>query len=272
MKKVSYGLDLAGYSSGGSALARAEESSGDKVSITIIRNHIFAVKTKGSAQITEVNAGEITKMQSMLQRGSVVIDTCLDLQGLPYLSAPTRVWQLTCRPVDKAFTAMPPMADKIGAVVARMQRLLRSLGDGGVLGENLFETYPAASLKLLGLHYERYKGVAQFKSGQWFGVKTKSKSEAAKNDRLAHNLTELGWIASTDFFEITHDEFDAALCALTGIASNEFRLEGRDLEKEMWERLIARKMLDSTEAAELSAPVGYLLLKSIYGKVSLAAE
>ena len=154
------------------------------------------------------------------------------LQGLPNTTAPQRVWQLTNRPVDKAFTALPPLADKIGAVVARMQRLKFVLGDKSFVGKNLFETYSAASLELLGLYDKKHKGVARFESGSWRGVEVAKKSEQAKNSRLAENLNQLRWTASNDF-ELTHDEFDAALCALTGIASPDSRLEGPELEEEM---------------------------------------
>ncbi len=102
-------------------------------------------------------------------------------------------------------------------------------------------------------------------------VSVAKKSEQTKNSRLAENLNQLRWTASNDF-ELTHDEFDAALCALTGITSPDSRLEGPELEEEMWGRLFKNKNLDPAEMEELAAPRGYVLLKSKFGKSSLAAD
>ena len=58
---------------------------------------------------------------------------------------PTYNWELTLRPVDRAFQALPPLASFLGHCVARFQCHFRALQDHALL-----ETYPAGSRERCG--------------------------------------------------------------------------------------------------------------------------
>jgi len=138
-------------------------------------------------------------------------------------------WQLVKRPVDHIFKALEPLASNLGFAVARISHLLGRLAAdnaGLMLGENLFETYPAATLQLVWhtnkLTGEKYKGgKIVYRDGRWQGQAGKKKDEKArkkekgKNDGLATLATHLAFRAA-DGDEMTDDEFDAVLCAMTG--------------------------------------------------------
>lgn len=261
MSTVSYGLDLSGYSSGGSSLARAERQQDSSVDIRILDKSVFRRKTKGTSPLRRVNEAEISEIESILAEGTLVVDVCIDLQGLPNPPNANRVWQLTRRPVDRAFNALTPMADKIGAYVARMQRLLSSTQEFCELGSNLFETYPAASLELMRLHRKSYKGIALYREGHWAACPANDTKTANKNNRLAANLNRLGWDAPDDT-QFSHDDFDAAICALTGFADFDGMLASDELQGMMQQRLIDRGELTNEECSRVTLPIGYRLLQS----------
>ncbi|HWB31690.1 MAG TPA: hypothetical protein VG714_00790 [Acidobacteriaceae bacterium] len=125
----------------------------------------------------------------MLHIGPVAVDIPIDLQGLGGPAQISFVWELTRRPVDRALGALAPLADRIGAPTARFRNIVDAGGFGSSLGSRLFETYPAGSLKRLGL-------------------------------KRSDIITAPGNM-------LNEDETDAAICALTALP--EWRLEGQPL-------------------------------------------
>jgi hypothetical protein len=115
-----------------------------------------------------------------------------------------------------------------------------------VLGSNLFETDPAATLALLDPPREGYERYAQYeKDGVWEPVPAKStdeskgKTELAKNIMLATTLRTLRWTAEPGEV-LTHDGFDAGLCAITGTVERAWRLEDPELSASILQRLAVK--------------------------------
>ncbi len=258
----SYGLNLAGYSTKGSALAVAEKSD-DTVNVTILDGHCFGESAAGTACLTEKTTAEIKCLQQLLDAGSLYVDVPIDLQGLPCPNAAEYVWQLTKRPVDQAFGALRPLADRIGSHVARMHNLWRLLKSAGndPLGTTLFETYPAASLSLSKHDPKGYKGHAVWNAHDWAGVGTKKEADQEKNDKLASLLNCLKWQAQPGFL-ISNDEFDAALCALCGFGET---LSGDELDRKINKNITATLSHNQTYCA----PTSYVLLSSVPSAVSI---
>src|SRR5438477_3337874 len=104
-------------------------------------------------------------------------------------------WQLVKRPVDHIFKALEPLASNLGFAVARISHLLGRLAAdnaGLMLGENLFETYPAATLQLVWhtnkLTGEKYKGgKIVYRDGRWQGQAGKKKDEKARKKEKGKN-------------------------------------------------------------------------------------
>lgn len=247
-----FGLDFAGYSGGKTALAHARQIAPDRVDITVYDGHIFAQKIPGSARLAQVVEAERGLLRACCARGPVMVDLPLELDDLPRPADPAFVWELVHRPVDYALDAMPPLANLIGAPVARFLNLLHELPAEWV-GTRLFETYPAASLGRLGLHGRGYKsnsGVTmQFINGQWQGAAL-----------MAENATRLGWQADSEL-RLTDDEFDAALCALTGIADTEHQLRGERLDDEITRRIHDKS--PETALQTFHAPRSFVLLEKL---------
>ena len=254
---TSFGFDLAGYSTDGSALVAASIRQ-EKVFATILGGSCFSDTIGGDEYLSETCDEEIRCLRSLLDHGPVFVDVPIDLQELPCPKGARFIWQLTRRPVDRAFNALSPLADRIGSYVARMQNLWRMLREDGKdpLGETLFEMYPAASLRLSNRCCEGYKGCCDFRDNSWRGTSAKNDRDQKKNDQLARLLNSLNWSAE-EGFHFTNDEFDAAICGITGLFD---RLEGDNLEKEINARL---------NGTAYKAPKGYSLLKSIPTQVHL---
>jgi len=241
---IAAGIDASGYSQGKSALAVARRFT-DHVTVIVCEETPFSQKHTGDQPLARIVEQERTFMQLCSQYGRVLVDIPLDLQGLPNPPALIFTWQLTRRPVDYALRGMPPLADRIGAAVARFQHLLAGLPDLQ-LGRHLFETYPALILDLLGLPSTRYKGQPiTYQDGRWQGGERLS--------QLAHDL----YFSAGDGIQLTDDEFDAVLCALSGIAADAQRLEGDKL-REIINVKLAEKL--SLPAANYDAPQGYSVL------------
>src|SRR5579872_1480207 len=163
--KISYGLDLAGYSTGKSSLAKATFNGSTELSVVVYRNHPFAEKLEGWETV-----GPLVERERRLLRfmQPLYVDVPIDLQGLPNQTGVRFTWQLTKRPVDFAFSALPPLADRLGSPVARLAYLL--VADRSALGSGLYETYPAASLEPMLGGKRSYKGkTAKWKDGNWIG-------------------------------------------------------------------------------------------------------
>ncbi len=248
MSTISYGIDLSGYSSGKTALVKAEKSE-NSIKLEIIEEHPFKNKRKGTDGIN-VTKEEVNDFEKIIESGKLYIDVPIDLQGLPEPDNPEYIWQLTSRPVDRAFGALLPLADRIGACVSRFKYLLKRSGKEEELGANLFETYPAASLKLMGLKNEKYKGNngVVFIKYEWKAI-----GGDKKDENLASILNSLGW-RSSDNTKLNDDEFDAALCAIIGISPENSRLQQEELDKKI-------NQLLNVNDCKFKSPDGYILLK-----------
>ena len=148
---TAFGLDLAGYAGGNTGFARADHRPREAITVTIYRDHTFARRMKGSQVLTDMLNLERKIIGACLRRGSLVVDVPIDLQGLPNVNPVHYTWEQTRRPVDFALTAMPALADRIGAPTARFLHYFAGPnGSHEHYGKNLWETYPAASLRRLG--------------------------------------------------------------------------------------------------------------------------
>lgn len=248
---TAFGLDLAGYAAGRSALAKATADDDGSLTVAILTGHVFRQRINGENPLPDHANEETNCLLRLMEDGPVYIDVPIDLQDLPIVEDPQYVWQLTKRPVDQTFGGLPPLADRLGACVARMQnlwRLLRANGQGDPLGHQVFETYPAASLKHAKEIHEKYKGRIQYsEQKQWQAWREGND----KDSTMARLLNHLQWTGGADGFSLTHDEFDAALCALTGVCE---QLSGRDLNNTIKETL---------GRGDYETPDGYVLLKTI---------
>lgn len=252
--RKAFGLDLAGYSTGRSALAMATVSDNGPPTVTILTGSPFSQEVCGSDNLPRVREVEVACLQGLLKEGPLFIDVPIDLQGLPSPKRQEFVWQLTKRPVDQAFGGLPPLADKIGACVVRVQYLWGVPRDrtNDPLREKVFETYPAGSLKHAGKKHEKYKGRARYIEEN--GSRWQPRRE--DNDRdmtLAELLADLTWTAVGDGFVLTHDEFDAALCALTGVCTQ--------LKRNGLQQMIAKELAGFGDS--FPVPSSYVLLKQI---------
>lgn len=251
---TAFGLDLAGYSQGKTGFARADREAGKKILITVFRGPPFTDKLRGREPLARLADAELRAVKACLNRGCLVADVPMDLQGLPTVGAAQFTWELTLRPVDFAFRALPALADKIGAPVARFLHCLNRLDALDVLGDTLWETYPAASLELMGLRRSGYKNKsASYHDGTWYPVRP-------EDQPLADLLNELEWTADRGQ-TLNDDEFDAALCALTGVSDPEARSQGSALEDIIRERVLHKIDPVAGEHVRMNAPRGYTLLK-----------
>lgn len=250
--KTTFGLDLAGYAGGNSGFARADLGIGERIQVTVYEGHVFGKRLKGSDPLGNLTKGEQQILKACCEIGDVLVDTPVDLQGLPSPSSAYFTWELVKRPVDYAFDALAPLANLIGAPVARFQHMLRAFREtvkDGALGE-VFETYPAASLKLLGLWSSGYGNRrANFAKGCWQG------------GALADILNELG-VEAEEGMMLDGDEFDALICAVTGLVDVDRRFMGHELSLEVLRRI--REKVPEQHHAQISSvvPENYVLMKS----------
>lgn len=253
MKMTAFGIDLAGYSTGKSGLAKAEREDSGKIAATVFRGHPFARSSKGFARVDDVVEAEVETLIQLLSTGCVLIDMPLDLQSLSDPNSAKMVWQLTKRPVDYVFSALPPLADKIGSPVARAQIILTTIMNQDLkhirFGDNLYETYPAGSLELNELPRKGYKGQSiSFVDGKWRG---ESLATIANGLKLKAN----------NEMSLNDDDVDAIICALTGVVDSADVLEADLLQKEIADRL-DQSLPPSDLVVDPTPPQGYRLLKS----------
>jgi len=157
--KPSLGWDLAGYGNSGSALCRADRN-GDTITATILSApFICRPRHRIATAIHSTVDVEVDMLRHFARIGNTYLDVPVDLQLLGQLvdhCQDERVhyyWQLVKRPVDHVFNALEPLASNLGFAVARTSHILGRLAAENValkLGSNLFETYPAATLQLVG--------------------------------------------------------------------------------------------------------------------------
>ena len=244
-----FGLDLSGYSGNGSSLAEVARS--DEYQARVYRNHPFAISAKGSDQLRDLVRNEQSALARLLGHGMLLVDVPIDLQKLPSSEQPIFVWQLTGRPVDMAYGGLRPLADRIGAPVARFRNLLAGL-EFEVSAANLRETYPAASLLCAGARHQGYKRQSiVWDEGRWVG------------DELADVAQTLRLVAEQPV-TLTDDDVDAVVCALAGAAPAGAILEGEALATDMRTRIASRlRRSDAVHVQALHPPENYRLLRSL---------
>ena len=194
---LGFGLDLAGYTTGNTSFA-AVERKGDFAEATLFTNSVYSPKVKWQSgdQLSEVLGKEVETLRRCLQLGHVAVDAPIDLQDLGKPESAKRIWELTYRPIDKAFNALSPVADRIGAAVGRFRAIVIAGRFDALLGLSLFETYPEGTWKMLKLESKGYKN----KSGK--DIRDRLCSTCGISPQLGND----------------HD-IDAVVCALTASAS-----------------------------------------------------
>jgi len=153
---IGFGIDLAGYTTGKTAIAAIEAKGHVGEAILLRQSHLSLPRSSTCEAATAVRE-DVECLRRCLRLGHVAVDVPICLQGLPYPSNPSEIWGLTRRPIDQKLRAMPPLADRIGAPVARFAAIMRLGNFKGDLGESLFETYPAATWKRLNIKAGNYK-------------------------------------------------------------------------------------------------------------------
>ena len=226
-----FGIDLAGYTCGTSVCAEAATARTGSVSVRVIAQCPFSRARQTGERLQPILDEEASFLRQMLARGPIAVDIPIDLQGLPQTVRAEQVWELTLRPIDRVLNAMPPFADRIGAPVARFQKILRRAKLRAAVGTSIFETYPAANLRNL-----------------------QTSRDALRESWRDRERTELN-----------NDEVDAAICALTALARDGHRLAETALATKLQPEFERRRM------SRRDLPQGYVLLQDMpVGEVTVA--
>ncbi|GFO95997.1 hypothetical protein ig2599ANME_0181 [groundwater metagenome] len=252
---TAFGLDIAGYSTGKSGFVRADRKDDNLIEITVFKEHSFAKICDSKTSLeNDIVKNEKELLIACCKKGRLLVDIPIDLQGLPCPKNVRFIWELVKRPVDFAFEAMPPLANLIGYPVARFLNLFSSIQeDKDPLGKQIFETYPAGSLKLLksqmpNLPNNKYKKQqTTFRKGIW-------NSENGINLSKIANCLKL---TSEKEITLNDDELDAIICAITGVVDEKYCLYGDELSDKM------KKLKGAENFSRICAPAGYVLLKSL---------
>lgn len=235
--RIGFGIDLAAYGNKAGTILAATTSENDCANVAIITDSAFTKSLGGASDLLPQLEQESAELIRLTNLGPVTIDVPIDLQGLPSPDNITRVWELTRRPIDRAFNGLAPLADRLGYCVARFQKLMAACRQCKI-GETIFETYPAGSLEVCDLPHRKYK------KGQ-------------ESARLRQEIIEgLGISMISSEPPLSHDELDAVICAVTSIAEGDRLLHGAALREEMLKRL---KKEASGNRHQL--PNGYRLLR-----------
>lgn len=253
---------MGGYSAGGSALVRATRRTPTEVQAMIYRGHAFSKKPGKGKPLTPIVEKEVELLAACLRCAPLYADVPVDLQGLPCPGGEIYAWQLVKRPVDFAFGALPPLADRIGSVVARFRNVLRLLSENhpDALGARLYETYPASSLRLLALPHKGYKDENNqviYENGTWLGSGPKGEVLA----RIADGLRISGAYGE----RLSHDELDAVLCVLTGVVDQSCLLQGEELGTTIGEK-VGDDLVDPTP------PKAYVLMKHLPEELTIVVS
>jgi hypothetical protein len=156
---IGFGIDLAGYTTGKTSFAAARWQ-GESVEATLFSNSVFSanVRHQTAEPIAPALAEEVQTLRRCFAVGPVAIDVPIDLQELLTPQRASRIWELTLRPIDQVLGAMRPLADRIGSPVARFRAIMRAGAFDDLLGQSLFETYPAGTWLLNDVVSKGYKG------------------------------------------------------------------------------------------------------------------
>ncbi len=229
---MAFGLDLAGYSTGRSALSVIEPL-GATARAIILRRSPFSTARHGCEDAEGIIPLEAEALKTCLKFGPVAVDVPIDLEGLPAPPDVQFLWQLTKRTVDEAFEALPPLADRLGAPVARFRATLTAAHLWDTLGTDLFETYPSATLDHFGVSTSGYKG--RNKRNEQLGI--------SKALRLTSCPDE--------------DALDAIICAMAALPNN--RLGSQELLE-----IVQRKNPFAQYTRKgATVPQGYILARTI---------
>jgi len=219
-----FGIDLGAFGRRrGTAIAAARRSE-KGVLLCVLEGTVFDNVFAGPERVDEQLCSERELLIDLLKWGQVAVDVPLDLQKLPCTKMPTWNWELTLRPVDKAFQAMPPLASFLGHCVARFQCHFRALQT-----QALLETYPAGSRELC-------RGELEKAFAMLDGNFSRDEMDAA--------LCALVAVAEDDEF-LGGDELDAVICGRLSafgegvyIAPRNFRLLRRPSQLIKFERML----------------------------------
>ena len=256
---MGFGLDLAGYGRGKTSLA-AIVPKGDAADITLLLKSVFSPKRKFDLNepLADVVTEEIQTLRKCLEFGPVAVDVPIHLQNLREPKSSKRPWQLTLRPVDKALSALAPLASLISAPVARFRQImeegqfrLATPRQHVAVRENpVFETYPKGTLRL------------------WWGdndedvdsYKSKDKQKAARACESICSRLNIRLTDATE--ELTDDDLDAILCSLAAVSNESEQWTEDDLKRRLRDRFGAgRHGLSEQDVASMCLPDGYRILK-----------
>lgn len=213
---VAYGIDLAGYSTGKSQVAKVTriDSSNDCYLCASIIPTDLLKKYEGKDTLIEAVRADVKVFSNFISNGDVcAVDVPIDLQGLnEFTGNKTFLWETTKRPIDFKLEALPPLASLIGAVVARMQLIMEHFPDA--LGNTIFETYPAASLSLLNEKRQYKGGKAKWQNGRW----DTNGSKSVADQGFSSMLNSMNLICHQEGRILNDDQFDAILSAIPLLA------------------------------------------------------
>ncbi|MCQ6963683.1 hypothetical protein PV02_11620 [Methanolobus chelungpuianus] len=204
--------------------------------------------------ISEIIGQEVDIFKACCRNSFLFVDVPIDLQNLPFIKNAVYSWQLSKRPVDYAFNALPPFADRIGATVVRFSNINSIINDdiGNQCGTRIFETYPAASLKQIGLNNSNYKNsIISFEDNEWKG-----------DIKLAAIAQGLGFVSNKQI-SLNDDEIDASICALTGVLSSINLLKDNELGIKIKTEIETKIGSNPFENTNFEPPKGYVLIKSL---------
>lgn len=199
--KIGFGLDLAGYTSKKTSLAVIEPL-GDHAKVTLLRGSPLSMERSTGDALQVVTRAEAEAIEQCLALGTLAVDVPIDLQGLPLPLEATQIWGLSKRAVDREFKALPPLADKIGASVARFAAISRNFDLDRFLGVSLFETYPAPFVR------------------QFPDAKDYKLSDRAKEDQKARSCLALCRRLNLNIDIFNDDDLDAIICALAAVVDD----------------------------------------------------
>lgn len=237
--ETAFGVDLGGYSSKGKSQVARVIRVDNCLTASIIRTSLLQER-KGSNSLKEAVEADVKFFAELINNGEAcAVDVPIDLQGINEFSQNNKeyLWEATKRPIDYALGALPPLADRIGAVVARMQLIMKHFPNE--LGKSIFETYPAGSLALLGKKQQYKGGAANWQGSKW-------KPASGKPPGLSLLFNDLNFFGLEEGQLITDDEFDAIISTVPLLCKPRFN-----------DTVLKHPLVKA--AAPKSLPKGYIL-------------
>ena len=254
----SVGIDIAGYSTGKTGVSAMRRIDSDAIEAYLVRESPFSRKAKGQDRLSAIADLEIEFVGELIKCARVYLDVPIDLQFLVSESSPEYVWELTKRPVDLVFGGLPPLADKIGSPVFRVRNILREFWNE--VGVRVFESYPAASIKLVTGEKHSYKNSV---------IKLGDEADPT-NQGLAALIRRFS-IQSAASFDFSDDDLDALVCALCGVVPSEHLLYESSLDDYLRRNLPSIPRYARSGDVSL-APAGYVLLTEITSQQVVVRE